>query len=158
MPVYILSVVVSAFLLVVMYFAFYHPAFLGKLRGDDAPPVPFTGSFVTWFALYFYSVLICFVLSTIVIHQFGPLGMIGGPQFVSDAQVSYHDFMRDYGDAFRTFKHGALHAFMTSLLFVFPILLFVKRNLQLTWRPVLFDALFWIFSLTLCGGIMSAWH
>jgi hypothetical protein len=158
MPVYFLSLITAAALMVVLYFAFYHPTFLGKLRGEVAPQVVFKGNFLSWISLYFFAVLICFVLSTIVIHQFGPLGMIGGPQFATDAHPSYHAFMREYGNAFRTFKHGALHAFMTSLFFVFPLLLFTKRNHQLSWRPVIFDAIFWSLSLTVCGGIISAWY
>jgi len=63
------------------------------------------------------------------VHQTGALGMIGGSE--TNALPSYTAFMADYGTAFRTFKHGALHGFLTGLLFITPTIgvnaLFEKR-------------------------------
>jgi len=39
--------------------------------------------------------------------------MIGGD--TSTAKPSFNAFMADYGTAFRTFKHGALHGFLTGI-------------------------------------------
>ena len=57
--------------------------------------------------------------SAITIHQNGALGMIGGPMKLNEALPSYHAFMNDYGTAFRTFKHGALHGAISGLFFAF---------------------------------------
>jgi hypothetical protein len=61
---------------------------------------------------FVYSLMLAFIMSALVVHQFGALGMIGDPDFIATAKPSYAAFMADYGDNFRTFKHGALHGFM----------------------------------------------
>ena len=40
-------------------------------------------------------------------HQWGALAMTGGDP--ENAKASFEAFMLDYGNDFRTFKHGALH-------------------------------------------------
>ena len=67
-----------------------------------------------------YAFFISFVLQYLTIHQTGTIGMIGGDSSI--AKPSYFAFMNDYGTAFRTFKHGALHGFMTGLFFAVPII------------------------------------
>ena len=46
--------------------------------------------------------------------------MVGGDPTI--AKPSYAEFMADYGNAFRTYKHGALHGFITGLLLVLPVI------------------------------------
>lgn len=65
---------------------------------------------------FFLSVMIQFI----VVHQTGAFGMVGGEP--EKALPSYAAFMADYGTVFRTFKHGALHGFMASMLFALPII------------------------------------
>jgi hypothetical protein len=55
----------------------------------------------------------------LIIHQFGASGIIGGD--VPKVLPCYSAFIANYGTAFRTFKHGTLHGFMTGLLLVFPL-------------------------------------
>lgn len=62
--------------------------------------------------LYFvdyFIFLIGMFLQFVTIHQFGALGMIGGDENL--AKPSYAAFMNDYGKAYRSFGHGALHSF-----------------------------------------------
>ncbi len=68
---------------------------------------------------FIYAFLISLLLQILVIHQFGASGMIGGD--VTKVLPSYSAFMADYGTAFRTFKHEALHGFMIGLLLAFPL-------------------------------------
>lgn len=99
-----------------------------------------------------YAFLISFVLQMSVIHQFGALGMVGGDP--SKALPSYDVFMTDYGTAFRTFKHGALHGFMTGLFMIFPVIgtsaLYEKRS----FKYVMISSGFWIVSFMIMGGII----
>ena len=53
------------------------------------------------------SVLLAFFTQFLVIHQVGAMGMVGGDP--TDALPSFQAFMDDYGNSYRTFKHGALH-------------------------------------------------
>lgn len=64
------------------------------------------------------SFLMGFFLQYVTIHQFGAVGMIGGDEM--NANPSYHAFMKDYGTAYRSFGHGALHSLMAGVFFVFP--------------------------------------
>ena len=81
--------------------------------------------------------------------------MIGGDSSI--AKPSYFAFMNDYETAFRTFKHGALHGFMTGLFFALPIIgtnaLYERRSFKYTFVT----GGFWILCLTIMGGIICAW-
>lgn len=60
------------------------------------------------------SILIGLFLQFVTIHQFGAVGMIGGNPDL--AKPSFTAFMQDYGTAFRSFGHGALHSLMTGFV------------------------------------------
>jgi hypothetical protein len=102
-----------------------------------------------------YAFFIAFILQMLTIHQFGALGMIGGN--VADASPSYVAFMADYGNAFRSFGHGALHGFMAGLFLALPIIgtnaLYERRS----WKYTLITGGFWIVCFMIMGGIICAW-
>jgi hypothetical protein len=99
-----------------------------------------------------YAFLISFILQFLVIHQFGAAGMIGGD--VAAAKPSYEAFMADYGTTFRTFKHGALHGFMSGLLLALPIIgnsaLYERRS----FKYVMIVGGYWTIAFTIMGGII----
>lgn len=141
---------------------YYHPKVMGtawmkasRLSLEDLKKVGMAKLFTSCFLL---SLMIGLILNPIVIHQFGPLGMIGGPEFIEGAKPSYAAFMEDYGDAYRTFKHGALHGFMTALFLVFPILginaLFERKS----WKYIGIHTGYWLIALTIAGGIIGGWQ
>ena len=103
----------------------------------------------------FYAFLIAFVMHMLVIHQFGAMGMIGGDP--TQAKPSYEAFMADYGTAFRTFKHGALHGFMSGLFFALPVggtgALYERRS----WKYTLVSGGYWVVVCMIMGGIICAW-
>jgi hypothetical protein len=80
--------------------------------------------------------------------------MVGGD--TSKALPSFQAFMTDYGSAFRTFKHGALHGFMTGLFFALPLIgvgaLYERRS----WKYVLIAGGYWSITCLLMGGIICA--
>lgn len=99
-----------------------------------------------------YAFLIAFILQFLVIHQFGVFGSVEGN--VEDPQ--YKAFMEAHGTAFRSFKHGALHGFMTGLLLALPLIgtnaLYERRS----FKYVLVTGGFWIVCCTIMGGIICA--
>ena len=105
---------------------------------------------------FVYAFLISFILQMLTIHQFGALGMVGGDPTI--AKPSYEAFMADYGSAFRTFKHGALHGFMTGLFLALPLIgtnaLYERRS----FKYVLITGGFWIVCFMIMGGIICAWQ
>ena len=99
-----------------------------------------------------YAFLISFVLRFLVIPQTGALDMIGSDP--SKALPSYQTFMTDYGTAFRTFKHGALHVFMKGLFMIHTFTgvnaLYERRS----FKYVLISGGYWIVSFMIMGGII----
>ena len=71
---------------------------------------------------YIFSLMITVISDALTIHQSGAVGMVGGPPLIETAKPSFAAFMADYGTAYRTFKHGALHGFMSGLFFAFPMI------------------------------------
>lgn len=103
---------------------------------------------------YIFSLMITMTLMSLTIHQSGAIGMVGGPPMLDSAKPSFAAFMADYGMAYRTFKHGALHGFMSGLFFAFPLIgingLFERKS----WKYIFIHAGYWILTLTLMGGII----
>jgi hypothetical protein len=104
-----------------------------------------------------YSFLISFMLSGMVIHQFGAMGMIGGDPSKIDPASSYFAFMTEYGNAFRSFQHGALHGFITGLLFVLPITAINGLFDHKSWKLILVTGGYWVVTLTIMGAIICGW-
>ncbi|HQF48620.1 MAG TPA: DUF1761 domain-containing protein, partial [Flavobacterium alvei] len=92
-----------------------------------------------------------------VIHQMGTLGMIGGPDFIASAKPSYAAFLADYGDAFRTFKHGALHGFMSGIFLALPIISINGLFEQKSWKYMAIQSGYWIVIMTIMGAIICGW-
>ena len=65
---------------------------------------------------YIFSLMITVILSALTIHQSGAIGMVGGPPLIASAKPSFAAFMADYGTAYRTFKHGSLHGFISRCI------------------------------------------
>ncbi|HQU61141.1 MAG TPA: DUF1761 domain-containing protein, partial [Saprospiraceae bacterium] len=65
-------------------------------------------------------------------------------------------FMDQYGQNFRTFKHGAFHGTLNGIFFALPVLginaLFERKG----WKYILLNGGYWIISLALMGGVVCA--
>ena len=115
-----IAMLVAAISALVVGFIWYNPKVFGsawmKAAGMTDEQVK-GGNMVKIFGL---ALLFAFLLATalpgIVIHQMGVFSLIGGDP--SAALPSYEALMADYGDVFRTFKHGAFHGVLTG---VFPM-------------------------------------
>ena len=126
MPFNIYAVLVASLSSFVVGFIWYNPKVFGTIWMNETGMTEEKaqkGNMAKIFGLTFvYSVLLAFIMPTIVIHQMGALGMIGGPSLLESALPSYNAFMADYGDKFRTFEHGALHGFMTGVFLALPVI------------------------------------
>lgn len=105
--------------------------------------------------VFVFAFLLAFALQFITIHQTGAYGMIGGD--ASIAKPSFQAFMDDYGNAYRTFKHGALHGTIAGIFMALPVLginaLFERKNA----KYIAINAGYWIVSMAIMGGIVCAW-
>jgi len=159
MEINFLALIAAAVSALVMGFIWYNPKIFGtawmqaaemtedKMKGAQMGKI---------FALaLFFSFLLAFALQFITIHQTGALGMIGGN--IEEAKPSFQAFMDDYGDAFRTFKHGVLHGAIAGIFIALPIIgitvLFERKGA----KYILINAGYWIVTLAIMGGIVCAW-
>lgn len=154
------AILVAALSTLLVGFVWYGPLFGKAWMAENG----FTeeelkkGSMVKIFGLTFvFSTFLAMIMQILCIHQFGPLGMIGGPDFIETAKPSYGAFMEDYGNAFRTYKHGALHGFMSGLFLALPLVgingLFERKS----WKYIFIHAGYWIVVMTIMGAIVCGW-
>ncbi len=116
------------------------------------------GSMVKIFGLTFvFSLFLAMIMQVLCIHQFGPLGLIGGPDFIETAKPSYAAFMADYGNAFRTYKHGALHGFMSGLFLALPLVAINGLFERKSWKYIFIHAGYWTVVMTIMGAIVCGW-
>jgi hypothetical protein len=106
---------------------------------------------------YFFSLMITMVVQQLVIHQMGALGMVGGPGELEKALPSFNAFMTDYGTAFRSFKHGALHGFGAGLFLIFPVVAINGLFERKSWKYIFIHAGYWMVTLIIMGAIICGW-
>jgi hypothetical protein len=152
-PVAMLIAAISA---LVVGFIWYNPKVFGnawmEAAGMTAEQVK-GGNMAKIFGL---ALLFAFLLATalpgIVIHQMGVFSLVGGD--ASLAKPSYEALMVDYGDAFRTYRHGALHGVLTGIFIALPILgtnaLFERKSA----KYIFINAGYWIVTLGIMGAII----
>jgi hypothetical protein len=158
MEINFIALLLASLSTLVVGFIWYHPNVFGtiwmKESGMTEDKMKGSNMILIFAMSILYAFLISFVLQMLVIHQFGAMGMIGGDP--SKALPSYSAFMTDYGTSFRTFKHGALHGFMTGLFLALPIIgvgaLYERRS----FKYVLIAGGYWVITCMIMGGIICA--
>jgi hypothetical protein len=161
MPFNFYAVFVASLATLFVGFVWYNPKVFGTIwmneTGMTEEKAKQSNMLKVFGLTIFYSLLLSFIMPAIVIHQMGAMGMIGGPDFIASAKPSYAAFLADYGDAFRTYKHGALHGFMTGLFVALPITAINSLFEQKSWKYILITAGYWMVCLTIIGAIVCGW-
>lgn len=156
-----IALLVSAVSTLLVGFVWYHPKVFGTvwMKETGLTPEELTkGNMLKIFGLtYVFSVMITFMVMSLSVHQSGALGMIGGSTKINEALPSFTAFMNDYGTAFRTYKHGALHGFITGLFFAFPVIAINGLFERKSWKYIFIHAGYWIVTLTIMGSIICGW-
>lgn len=155
-----LAIFVAALCTLPIGFIWYNPKVFGtiwmKETGMTEEKAKGSNMFKIFGLTILFAFMIGFIVQFLVIHQYGASGMVGGPH-AAEIKSSYDAFMADYGTAYRTFKHGMLHGFMSGLFLALPIIginaLFERRS----WKYILINGGYFIVCLTLMGGIICAW-
>ncbi len=160
MEINLLAIAVAALVPLIMGFIWYHPKMFGtvwmqesglteeKMKGSNMGFI-----FVFSFILSF---LIAFFLQMITIHQLGALGMVGGDEM--NAKPSFFAFMKDYGMAYRSFGHGALHCFIAGVFLIFPITAINVMFERKSWKYTFINTAYWTITITIMGGIVCGWY
>lgn len=161
MEINFIALLLAAIVTLVVGFIWYSPKVFGTIwmkENNLTQEELRKGNMLKIFGLtYVFSLMITMTLMSLTIHQSGAVGMVGGPPMLADAKPSFAAFMADYGMAYRTFKHGALHGFISGLFFAFPIIgingLFERKS----WKYIFIHTGYWLITLTLMGGIICGY-
>lgn len=160
MEINFLALFVAALSTLVVGFIWYNPKVFGTVWMRETGVTEEKAKGANMFKIFALSIIfaffIAFILQFLVIHQYGAMGMMGGDP--TKAMPSYEAFMADYGHAFRTFKHGMLHGFMTGLFLALPVIATNALYEMKSWKYILINSGFWIVNFTLMGGIICAWE
>ncbi|PWA03946.1 DUF1761 domain-containing protein [Flavobacterium psychrotolerans] len=154
-----LAILVAAASTLVVGFVWYHPKVFGdiwmKESGMTQEKMKGGNMLLTFVVSFIYAFLIAIIIRFLAVHQTGALSMVGGD--ASIAKPSFNAFMADYGMAFRTYKHGALHGFIAGIFFAIPLIgtnaLYERRSFKYT----LVTGGFWTACFTIMGAIICGW-
>lgn len=156
-----LALIVAALSTLVIGFIWYNPKVFGtiwmKESGLTEEKMKGANMAVIFILAIFFAFLIAIVLQFLTIHQTGAFSMIGGGGAL-DVKLSYGAFMADYGTAFRTFKHGALHGLLTGIFFVFPLIATNALFERKSWKYTFINSGYWTVCFIIMGGIICAWQ
>ena len=155
-PIALLAAAISA---MVVGFIWYNPKVFGTIWMKEANISEETMKGANMVKIFVMSFIFAFLLAMTMmqmsIHQTGVLSLIGGDP--STALPSYTAFMADYGEGFRTVKHGALHGILAGLFVALPILgtnaLFERKSV----KYILINTGYWVITLGLMGSIVCGW-
>jgi hypothetical protein len=155
-----LALLVAAISTLVVGFIWYNPKVFGtiwmKESGMTEEKMKGSNMAMIFGLSFFYAFLLSFVLQMLVIHQFGAIGMVGGDPTI--AKPSFAEFMSDYGNAFRSFKHGALHGCIAGIFLALPIIATNALYERRSYKYILVTAGFWTVCFTIMGAIICGWQ
>ena len=107
---------------------------------------------------YVFSLFIAMFLLPATIHQMGVYSTLAGePGFAEstgEAFTYFQDFLSNYGDRFRTFKHGVLHGVLSGLFLAMPVIAIIAMLERKSVKYVAINAGYWIVTLAIMGGLM----
>lgn len=162
MQINLLAILVAALATLPVGFIWYNPKVFGTIWMNETGMTEEKAKGANMLKVFgltiLFSFMIAFILQFLVIHQFGASGMIGGDPTAVDVKPSYAAFMADYATAFRTFKHGALHGFMTGLFLALPLVGINSLFERKSWKYILINGGYFIVCFTIMGGIICAWE
>lgn len=155
------AILVAALSSFVVGYVWYNPKVFGTIWMNEigmTDEKAKQGNMAKIFGLTFiFAFLLAFIMPTFVIHQFGALGMVGGPSEVGKALPSYAAFMADYGSVFRSYKHGALHGAMIGLFVALPVIATNCLFEQKSFKYAAITSGYWIVVMTIMGAIICGW-
>ncbi len=109
---------------------------------------------------FLLSFLLSFSIQFMVVHQYHFGSMLFKTSFQdpnTELGIIYKTIMDQYGTAYRTFKHGALHGFIGGLFVATPIIATLALFERKSFKYIAINCGFWIVCMLLMGGIISAW-
>jgi hypothetical protein len=160
----IIIVLAAALIPLVFGFIWYNPKVVGKVwmkeAGLDEEKMKGANMPLIFGLSFLWSFFLAFAMQFMVIHQFHFGSILLGEEGLNDPNSALglyvKTFMENYGDNYRTFKHGAFHGFLSGMTLVLPIIgtnaLFERKG----WKYIAVNVGYWTICMTLMGGIICA--
>jgi hypothetical protein len=162
-----IAILVAALVPMAMGFIWYNPKVMGtawmneagmteeKMKGANMGII-FGLSFV-------FALMLSMSMNMLVIHQMhvGSLFQHHAAEMEDPNSVVgalYKTIMDNYGNEFRTFKHGALHGFLSCLFVILPVLATNAMFERKSWKYIWINFGYWAITFLIMGGIISAWQ
>lgn len=162
MPANFYMFFVAALIPLVVGSIYYNPKVMGnawmKANGFTMESMEGANMGVIFGLTYLLSLFLALTMQNIVIHQASVASMMM-PEMLeagNPVQQEFNDLMVKYGDRYRTFKHGALHGFIASIMFALPIIGINAAFERRGWKYTLIHTGYWAITLVLMGGLLCA--
>ena len=157
-------VIASALIPLIVGFIWYNKSVIGNIWMAESGYNPDTAKKPNMVAVMglslLFSIMLAGTLMPTVIHQMGLVSMLMDEPALKDPNSelskTFADLMAKYGTNYRTFKHGALHGFLTSIFLVLPVIGTNALYEQKSAKYVGVHVGYWAICLTLMGGIICA--
>jgi hypothetical protein len=158
------AVLLSALIPLAVGGLWYNPKVFGtvwmKAAGMTLEDAKNANMLKTFSILILASIPLAFTVQFLVIHQFHFYSMLVGDAQINVEGSEVHQLatstLSKYGDAFRTFKHGAFHGTLSGFTLATPILGINALFEQKSFKYVLVNGGYWALTLGLMGGVLSA--
>ena len=158
-------VALAAIIPMLIGFIYYHPKVVGsvwmKVSGMTEEKMREGNMGLIYGLAYFMCFIMGIMLFSLVVHQTDFYSILINEEGFgvegSELTVMMDGFMDQYGNRFRTFKHGALHGAIIGIFVALPILmtngLFEGKKVKYGFV----NAGYWIITLSLMGGVLCQW-
>ncbi|MDO5969174.1 DUF1761 domain-containing protein [Flavivirga aquimarina] len=158
MEINFLAIVAAAVSALLFGFIWYNPKVFGTawMKAADMSEDKMKGANMAkiFIMAFIFAILLAMSLLPTTIHQMGASSLTQGELGILP---SYDAFMADYGNEFRTFKHGAFHGVIAGIFVALPILgtnaLFERKSA----KYIFINSGYWIVTLGVMGAIICGW-
>ena len=110
---------------------------------------------------YVLGLIISVGLIPVVIHQIGIFSTLAGESGFNEqsgeAYATFTSLMEQYGNRFRTFKHGAFHAGLLGFFIAMPILAIQAMFERKSFKYITINVGYWVVTLAIMGGVVCQW-
>ena len=131
----VLSIVIATLLPMIVGFVYYNKAVFGKVWMESIGMTEEKAKQANMPVVFGVSLVMAFLLAAFMLNH------VNGP-----GQVGQYD----------TFKHGALHGIVITIIIVLPILFTNGLFEQRSWKNMLINLGYWAITLILIGGVVDA--
>lgn len=158
--VYILPL--AALIPMALGFIWYNPKVFGTAWMQASGMTPEKGKSANMIKVFGLSLLLCLMMTValmpMTIHQMGFMSTFEGDPALKDPNSPLNAYIKDYfdqyGNRFRTFKHGALHGTLAGLFLMLPAVGIHALYEMKSFKYVAINAGYLIVAMALMGGVI----